>query len=366
MPQSSANTVYRLKSYEPAQALALDADGLTFLKEVIYEGDFVADGQEFSVDKKLMNHWVEQFERMKAAGVKVPVPLRHTTSPTARRGTVLNLATGVNANKKNALFATIKFVDADAAKLARSTDVSLFVPKDFEDGVGNKYTYPVEHVALTDYPVIPGLEEFKPIVASFKGGYDMSPLKALAEKLGIQGLSDTATDEEIAGKIVELFTKLGGSEDTTQGGGGEDTIQASQQGDTLQGAGGREADVTVKFKGEVPPAFAASHKRLLRENRETKIKSLIGPHISKACADELVKEWCSDETLALALSRNNEDARFDRMIDTMKKNVGVSNRERTGGQAMRLGRDGDGASGTGGKSRLEADAERRAQEAKAG
>lgn len=338
--------------------LALGHDGLTFTKEIAYVGQFVKaeSDQEFEISKKDLDHWDETFVRMRSAGVKVPVPLRHTSDPTSRRGTVIAMSRGVDHKKRDALFATIKFVDPDAAKLAASADVSIFVPDEFIDGTGNEYKKPITHVALTDYPVLPDMEPFKPIVASFKGETTMAAdLNTLSQKLGLQVEEGMAPDE-LEAKIVEVFQmmkakidELGGASEPDQPATGDDTVSA---------------DVSVKYSApfKLPPGIAASFGTLTKDNRRMKIDQLVqAGNITKACGDDLVKEWCSDEALKLSMSDGADQQRFDRAIETLKKNQVIRPGERTGGQRVALSHDGR----KGEKNALQLDAERRAEAAKA-
>ena len=176
---------YRVNNTQPGEALLLSGkewDGLTFRKELIYEDDFHKKtptvDQHFTVDTLKLDHWCATGNRMISNGVPIPVPIKHTTDPEARRGSVVRFERGKNKNGKEALFGIIRFRDRKAAELAKSTDVSIFVPKDtVTDGKGREYVYPVRHVCLTDYPVIPGLSGFDAIAASLDSNIIHVPKK---------------------------------------------------------------------------------------------------------------------------------------------------------------------------------------------
>lgn len=165
---------YNVNYTQPGEALILegtDWDGLTFRKELIYADDFHKKtdtvDQQFTVDTLKLDHWCNYGNTMLQNGVAVPVPIKHTTDPEARRGSVIRFERGLNDHGKEALFGVIRFRDRQAAKLAKSSDVSIFVPKEVvTDGKGREYPYVVRHVCLTDYPVIPGLSGFDAIAAS--------------------------------------------------------------------------------------------------------------------------------------------------------------------------------------------------------
>lgn len=158
-------------------ALEEDATGLTFRKELIYENvpgeNFIKKTpkgeQEFTVDTEKLEHWANSGNEMIASGIRVPLPIKHTDNPEAGRGEVLEYELGVNDEGRNALYGILKFRDAEAAKLAKSTDVSIFVPNDtVYDCFGKPYEHVIRHVCLTDYPVIKKLGRFEAIAASFE------------------------------------------------------------------------------------------------------------------------------------------------------------------------------------------------------
>ena len=171
------NVVFRVPRTAPGLALGNDKTGLTFRKELIYANlpgesfkKKTADhDQEFTVDEDRLDHWCNVGNTMLHNGVKVPVPLKHTDEPEKNRGQVLRFERGTNEEGREALFGVIKFRDEEAAKLAASTDVSIFVPdKPVYDGFGNEYVQPIRHVCCTDYPVIPKLGGFEAIAASLE------------------------------------------------------------------------------------------------------------------------------------------------------------------------------------------------------
>lgn len=165
-----------------------DKDGLTFWKELIYQGDFYKGKQHIPVDIPLLHHWNQTAERMLSNGVEIPVPSEHNELPEARRGSLIGTKVQKNIRGIPSLYGKIQFKDTESAKLAATTNVSIFADTEFQDGKGNNYFYPIRHVALTDYPVIPGLEKFQAIAASFsdKGLSKMAiDPRELAKKLGV-------------------------------------------------------------------------------------------------------------------------------------------------------------------------------------
>lgn len=157
-----------------------------FKKELIYPGTFIKvdenDKPEFRliVDDKLIDHWVDTFDRMKDNGVDVPVPIEHSEDPEDRRGTVVALRKEFNKERGvDSLYAYVTFRKG-SENLAEHSQVSLFSPPDMKDGVGNKYTRPITHVAITDYPLVPGLSRWSRSAAASRTKMRKRRLAALA------------------------------------------------------------------------------------------------------------------------------------------------------------------------------------------
>jgi len=138
-----------------------------FIKEVVHVGTFHKDDQRIPITEQHLKHWCKTFAEMAREGIEVPVPLEHTRDPEKRRGKVLSLTMSKNSRGLPAMYAKIAFSDAKQAKQLRNSGVSIFVPKEVKTGSGNTYKIPIEHIAITDYPVVAGLEPFKPIALSF-------------------------------------------------------------------------------------------------------------------------------------------------------------------------------------------------------
>jgi hypothetical protein len=203
---------------------AQDLDQNVYRKELVYPGNFTKKDPntqevEFTlpVDERLMDHWAATFQKMAKNEVEVPLPIEHTTDPEKRRGTVIDLKKEYNPERgTNSLYAYVKFRDAQtAASLAKTTQVSLFSPPNFSDGKGNSYVRPITHVALTDYPLVPGLSRFaKAVAASLAPAWcfsldtpdelgletEMSAMRQLALDFGVK-VEASATDDMIADSI---------------------------------------------------------------------------------------------------------------------------------------------------------------------
>jgi len=322
--------------------LSETADGVTLMKELIYDGDFVKDvGKSneirFSVTPKLRQHWIDQHEVMTANGVKVPLPLEHTVDPEKNRGYLLNLKNGIDSKGRNALFGVMHFPNKDdASRLTKTADVSIYVPPSSQDGKGNQYHRPIKHVAFTTYPVIPDLDGFTAIAASFAASAstndaendNMNALSSLATKLGIQ-LSNCASNEQAESAIIAAY----------------------------------EAHAAENAPGlalsDLPEGVAANMMKLTKNNRSNAIKNLhTQRHINRATADGLTKIFCSDSAVELSLSQGDGDDQFDGMIRALKQNT-RANRELTHEQVLALSDSRNG----GGSNILLDDTKRRVQAA---
>ena len=138
-------------------------------RELIRAGQYVklANGVEFEATARTLAHWVAQFERMKAAGVRVPLPYgaENVGSADHNRGWVEALYV-----RDGALFMTARLIGADAIQAAQRCDFEIHVTPTLVDGKGNRYVQPIDFVAFRTDPVVPGLGEFMPLAASKRSG----------------------------------------------------------------------------------------------------------------------------------------------------------------------------------------------------
>ena len=143
-------------------------DPLAFRKQVIYAGNHVkGESDEFTIDEELIDHWVETGNEMIGAGIEIPLPKKHNEDdPELNRGYVNKFVKANDGQGRASLYVFGKFADAESAKLANRANVSLFSPPK-KAIAGKVYTRPITHVALTNYPVIKGLEGFTSLTLSY-------------------------------------------------------------------------------------------------------------------------------------------------------------------------------------------------------
>lgn len=324
-----------------------------YRKELIHVGDFVASNLRFSVTEAMLRHWQSTFAQFSSNGIEVPMPVEHTVDPEKRRGTIVGMDVAVNKRGQLALYGTAKFRDPEAEKLAASANVSIYVPAHFKDGEGREYEQPITHVALTDYPVIPGLEKFEALAASHvivlklsQGDFTLDITKLNAAIEAVTAAATAATEGQ---KTLTALAKNPMDEQTQQAARDaaaackEATAAASGALDAMLGTGEPAKPEPPKKDPEPPkpgepepPKIAASMINMLRDNRGMKIDNLVREfRITKAVADDLKKTHCSDQALSLSLSGSADS--FDSLVSALAKNEPVlSSREKTGSQAVRL------------------------------
>ncbi len=316
----------------------------SFRKEVVKVGRYVkdADGLEFEVTPQLLEHWATTFSRMQKNGVKIPIPLTHDESgnPENNRGWVTDLFVD-----QDALVMSCVLFGEDAAELAAKSDVSLFAPPNFTDGKGEKYEWPVMHIAMVTDPVIPGLGDFVPIAiaASHRKGKEMN-WKEIQESMGIKGdMTDKTAPalvmsrmkgikEESAAAISEIVTL-------------KETVTAAKKGSTQK---------------DVDPTLL----KLSADNRSMKIQGLVAkgritPDIAKQMSTAFI--GADNAALKLELSREPSGATFDHVVDLFAGNDPVQLQEVTREQSLKLSSNMD----EGDSDMLLKDAEKRAALAKA-
>jgi len=292
-----------------------------FRKELIRTGHYVKaeDGIEFEVTPQTLTHFVEQFERMKANGVRIPVPNGHKNAGNAdaNRGYVEELFV-----EDDTLVGVLRMVGDDGIAAAQRSDVSIFVPIEFTDGKGNKYTRPIEHVALCTDPVVPGLGEFIPLAASKESR--MTKLE-LAKKLAKTLKLAAELTEENAEKLLEE--------------GIQELIAARDK--AAEELKAKEAEVTEAKTEAEQLKVAASRKadplmvKLAADNARLKLDGLVAAsRLTPAARDKLAAALLGkdNEKLAVALSRGDDGSAIDAIVAALSDNTPIKTGEKSGPQ----------------------------------
>jgi hypothetical protein len=160
--------------YRGNDAWQFGEDPLTFRKQLIFAGrhrkglsgpDGKRKVMEFEIDDDTLDHWVKTGQTMRELGVTIPLADGHSERAADRRGQIHRFEKGVDSAGRPALYAVGRFDSPEAAKVHRNNDVSLYSPvsRDYGDRVLSR---PITHVALTDYPVIRGMDKFESVALS--------------------------------------------------------------------------------------------------------------------------------------------------------------------------------------------------------
>lgn len=280
--------------------LQLDSP-LVYEKELLPVGKLTkwVDGAKKVLDaditRPFLDNIVDQFRRFKSVGVRVPVFKTHKEDPDNKRGQVQDLFVKKNSKGEDSLFGKMEFDNKEAVQLATTNDVSVLVPPKFVDGRGNKYQWPLRHVAITSTPVLPGLDGWNgPVVLSFEDIGDTAvELKPLFEELSLD--YDENSSLELALEAVRtLKAELG-------------TCQAELK-LALEETPGEE--LVLSF----PPVLMKN----FRNSREAQVKALMTgdkPVFSPAMGKKIIDKYCSESVLRLDLSSDNEETEFDRTLE---------------------------------------------------
>jgi hypothetical protein len=154
------------------------ADGIRAGRYLHPAGQF-----ELHVDGARLDNWAENFRRMRAAGIDVPVPVDHSSSARDNLGYVIDVQ-----REGDRLRLLHQLIGDDAIRLAARNKVSLAIDPQFVDGHGNAFGDCVVHSSLTPVPVVPGQGGFVPLSRDAGGAIvkqamvfhpiaDLSPLR---------------------------------------------------------------------------------------------------------------------------------------------------------------------------------------------
>lgn len=318
-----------------------------FVKDVIRAGDYVKQGKteddslQFSVSKATLDHWVEEFQRMRENGVKVPIPNGHDAAgkSTENLGWVDDLFV-----EGDTLFMSCTLSGEKALEAAANSDVSINSPPELTDGKGNTYVRPIDHVAMVTDPVVPGLGDFIPLAASRRLAKQqentMDFLMKLAEMFGMDPASlgdDQAAAEAMMLKAIGEKMAAKKEEPAVSASMDDDAAPAV---DPMQAGGekGKVKNVSVTYAASrsgqvdgVKPMMVDS----VFDGRNAQIEGLVAKaKITPAQADMLKKQWCDKDAITLSLSRNETNDAFNSALAVLDANAAaVDTGSKTGPQA---------------------------------
>jgi hypothetical protein len=309
---------------------ATKVSGLTFRKEVIYVGTFFApqpDGtrQKFSVELSDLNRWKQSVELQLERGVLIDVPKGHTTDPDASKGAVVGAVVEKNSRGEPALFLDIKFADAEAAKLAKTTQVSIFSPPSWQDGLGNMYSRPIRHVALTQQPVIPKLDAFTLIASLDERSDNMELLQQICDQIGIS-YSPEDDEQALSDLIIGAFNEGAEPDDDEMPADDEEPMDEPMDEELSEDDIVEEDDeeeAMLSHRRSLSLSLPA--RRAIKAGREARVSLLLSERkITPAQAKHLKTKHCGS---AFSLSDN-----FDDTVETLALSEPRHTGSRTGAQ----------------------------------
>lgn len=185
-------------------------EGARFKKDLIQVGTFLhpqRKEERIRITKKRMEKWIANFQRYKANGGDIHIPIRHTEDPRDNAGWLEDMMI-----EDDKLFGILEITDEDIVKKVESKsikDVSISISPDFLDEKGNKYDEIIDHIALT---VIPQIRGQGPFVKLESGEFEALEEEKPADELGDKekdklSLSKSTTEEEMK-ELEELKKKL--------------------------------------------------------------------------------------------------------------------------------------------------------------
>jgi len=325
----------------PAGSVTTDDNGQPrrrYVKDLIRAGRWTKglSNITFDVPKQRLKHWADTFSAMKAAGVKVPVPLGHTNDPAANRGEVVDMYV-----EGDTLYGVIDLIGNDALPLASRSEVSIFAEPVMMAGDGKRFDDAITHVALVTDPVVNKQDGFVPVAAS-RGTVRVPVMrlsmtegnamdwKELAAMLGIDitGLDDTtgpakvkeaiaamtAQSKEAATKLTEADKQVAAAKAETAA-----AVAASRTGSALPTV---HPDVVDTLSGAI----------------KTRAKTLIASHgIVPKVANGLAELFAA-QPIALSRTASNavgfkgERSLADTVFDLLEQNTPTAQGEMSGPQ----------------------------------
>jgi hypothetical protein len=331
----------RRSDFDPIGGVRLSDGTKTrrYRKDLIRVGDFYHSGLDlsFSVDLARLNGWAETFEKMRANGVRVPIPAGHTDNPEANRGYVEDIYV-----EGGTLYMVAELIGDDALALADRAEVSVLIEPLFTDGKGVEYRDAITHVAIVTNPVIPAQGRFIPIAASRsatvnarafalaeQGGTKMEAMKRVAEALGVsvaEGMDEAGLVEAVLAAVAAMKTEMSADKDKY------------------------EEEIAASRRASAPVEIDADTRAVLGETAQAKLDLAL----SKGCILPVVRDrlWklLGDKPVALSRTAANkaglgEVSLLSEIAAILAENDPVKIGEQTKAQTVALSRNVPGDNG---------------------
>lgn len=316
-----------------------------FWADAITEGEYTHPVKKWklSVDRKRMDGWISNFDKMRLAGVGVTVNADHSNKAADSLGEVVGMK-----REEGTLKLLHQLVGEDAIRMAGRNKVSLGINADYVDGRGVAYGDAIVHSALTPIPVVPGQAG---LIAASRGQSDQALIFELAAPTGDQPMVDLKKIREALGAaadvkddelIQQAAVKLGEQKTERDG--------LLSRATTAEGKV-EELDAKVLTLSRAP---AAPDPEILRdrcENTRDKINlSMAKGDLPKVVADKLLATIPEDKPNVFMLSRSDDlgNRPMDYILSLFKDSqLGVAVGSQTTGQndTILLSRQVPGANG---------------------
>ena len=284
-----------------------------YRKELIRTGSFCKPSANitFTVTPELLQHWVNTFELFLSRGIRVPVPLTHENLED-NHGYLRAMHI-----EDDRLVGTIELIGETGEALAQTHDVSIYCPPVWCDGLGNTYTRPILHVALTAYPVIPGLKEFEAIAASILTRVENKKMDWKEIQQALE-LKDELTDETAGSLILSAINQLKAKQ-----------VDIEKELKTTKAA--------LKLS-QTPVAPDPMVIKLSSDNLNLRLSSLVNDgKITPFVKDKLLQAFLGQDNKTLSLSiTSGSTAIYDDVILALSENDVVKLMEQTKRQEFRV------------------------------
>lgn len=363
MSQATAHHEAYALQYAGESAVAASAGSVNsagqptkrFVKDLIRVGKFYGGGgkhqaYEVTIDqhdpannKFSLQHFRDQFNAMRLAGIDVPTPDRHTDESKHNQGYLRDVF--IEGDK---LYGVIEAIGEDAIKLAGRAKVSINVKTALQGGNGKTYEYPIDHVAIVTNPVINDQQGFVAIAAS----NDTTTGKGMALVLSPETPMDTPTnpttpttpapegDKPKATDLASLAAAMGIEVGEGQSAG--DLILAAYSAIKAELKELKDkatddkpaAEDTMIAASRIDPNVAS----VLVENADLKLSRLVEDgKITKAVKDQLklslVGTAANPEALTLSTGKAGQPSILASIVDILAKNNPVELKEKTKSQS---------------------------------
>lgn len=157
---------------------------------------------EVPVDRDYLDELVKNTNRAIAAKVKVPLPLNHSYSAADNTGQLEEVWVGPNEWGNDSLYGLVEVTEPDIdGKIERNTitSISVSLTDDLIDGTGEHYGPCVEHVALTDYPVVSEQSPFVSAPDDFQVAMSKGK-EATVKCLSLHDAPEQSSHEEVSSR----------------------------------------------------------------------------------------------------------------------------------------------------------------------